>query len=87
MAPPTAVNVVPAFVETSHCTVGDGEPVAAAVKVAVPPEATVTLDGLVVTVGAVVTVRVAAAVVAVPTELVKTASYWSPFWLAVVVKE
>ena len=51
---------------------------AVAVKVAVWPEATVTLDGLVVTVGVVVgtvTVRVAAAVVAVPTELVKTASY------------
>ena len=65
--------------ETSHCTVGVGEPVAAAVKVAVVPEATVTLEGLVVTVGGAVTVRVAAVVVAVPTELVKTASYWSPF--------
>ena len=60
---------------------------AAAVKVAVPPETTVALEGSVVTTGGVVTVRVAAVVVAVPTELVKTASYWSPFWPAVVVNE
>ena len=78
MAPPTAAKVAPPSVENCHWTVGVGEPVAVAVKVAVSPEATVTLDGLVVTVGVVVgtvTVRVAAAVVAVPTELVKTASY------------
>ncbi len=79
MAPLIGVKVVPAFVETSHCTVGLGEPVAAAVKLAVPPEVMVTLDGFDVTTGAVVTVRVAAVVVAVATELVKTASYSSPF--------
>ena len=58
MAPLIGVKVVPAFVETSHCTVGLGEPVAAAVKLAVPPEVMVTLDGFDVTTGAVVTVRV-----------------------------
>ena len=78
MAPLTGVNVVPPSVETSHCTVGVGEPVAAAVKVAVAPEATDTFEGLAVTTGGVVTVRVAAVVVAPPAELVKTASYWSP---------
>ncbi len=55
-------------------------------KLAVPPEATVTLEGFVVMVGGAVTVRVAAAVVAEPTELVKTASYSSPFSVAVAVK-
>ena len=90
VAPPTGAKVTPASVEISHCTVGVGDPVAAAVKVAVSPEATVRFEGLVVTVGVVVgtvTVRVAAAVVAVPTELVKTASYWSPFSPVVVVNE
>ncbi len=90
VAPVTAVKVAPPLVETSHCTVGVGEPVAAAVKLAVVPEATLTFDGLVVITGAVVgavTVRVAAAVVAAPAELVKTASYRSPFSPAEVVNE
>ena len=43
MAPLIGMKVVPAFVESSHCTVGAGEPVAAAVKLAVPPAATVWL--------------------------------------------
>jgi hypothetical protein len=41
VAPPTLVNVVPPSVLTCHCTVGVGEPVAAAVKVAVCPAVTV----------------------------------------------
>ena len=80
-------KVVPELVETSHCTVGFGVPVAAALKLAVSPEATVALEGSVVMTGGAVTVRVAAVVVAEPTELVKTASYSSPFSLVVAVNE
>ena len=47
-----AVNVVPLSLLTSHCTVRAGLPLAAAVKVAVPPALTVWLAGFVVTVGA-----------------------------------
>ena len=60
---------------TCHWTVGAGLPLAAAVKVAVPPSHTVWLAGLVVTLGAVLTVSVAAVVVAVPELLVNTARY------------
>ena len=49
-----------------HCTVGVGLPLAAAVKIAVPPAFTVTSVGLVVTTGPAVTVSVAAVVVADP---------------------
>ena len=80
-------KVVPELVETSHCTVGFGVPVAAALKLAVSPEATVALEGSVVMTGGAVTVRVAAVVVAEPTELVKTASYSSPFSVVVAVNE
>jgi hypothetical protein len=51
VAPETLLNVVPPSVLTCHCTVGVGEPVAAAVKVAVWPAATVWLAGCVVIVG------------------------------------
>ena len=74
---------------TCHCTVvGVGLPsLAAAMKVAVPPALTVWLVGLVVTVGAKSTVRVAALVVVpVPAALLKTARYSLPFWAVVVVK-
>ena len=47
-----ALNVVPPLVLTSHCTVGVGLPLAAAVKVAVPPALTVWLAGFVTTAGA-----------------------------------
>ena len=47
-----ALNVVPPLVLTSHCTVGVGLPLAAAVKVTVLPVLTVWLAGFVVTVGA-----------------------------------
>ena len=81
-----SLKVAPPSVLTCHCTVGVGLPLAAAVKVAVWPAVTVWLVGWVVTEGAnwaVVTVRVAALVVAVPTLLVNTAWYSSPFWAAV----
>jgi hypothetical protein len=41
VAPETLPNVTPLSVLTCHCTVGVGEPVAAAVKVAVWPTVTV----------------------------------------------
>ena len=47
----SAVQVVPPSVESCHCTVGVGVPVAAAVKVAVPPAVTDWLAGEVVTAG------------------------------------
>jgi hypothetical protein len=86
VAPATFVKVVPPFVLTCHCTVGVGDPVAAAVKVAVAPAATDTFAGFVVTTGRVFTVSVAAVVVADPAEFVNTASYAFPLCAAVVVK-
>ncbi len=63
-------------------------PVAAAVKVAVCPTATVWLDGCMLMTGAAfgaaLTVRLAALLVAVPAMLVNTARYWEPL-MAVVV--
>jgi hypothetical protein len=67
------------LVDTRHWTVGVGEPDAAALNEAVDPAATLSAAGWVVMAGAApgaVTVRVAGAVVAVPAELVNTASYW-----------
>ncbi|HXZ82585.1 MAG TPA: hypothetical protein VED84_02410 [Acidimicrobiales bacterium] len=76
------------FDETCHCTAGVGLPEAAALKVAVEPEATVSLDGWPVMAGATAgglgftgavdagcTLRVATFVVAELTVLVKTARY------------
>src|SRR5712664_3142887 len=51
VAPETLPNVTPPSVLTCHCTVGVGEPVAAAVKVAVWPAVTVWFAGCVVIVG------------------------------------
>jgi hypothetical protein len=51
VAPGTLLKFAPPFVLTCHCTVGVGEPVAAAVKVAVWPAVTVWLIGCVVIVG------------------------------------
>jgi hypothetical protein len=76
VAPDKFVNVPPPLVLTCHCTVGVGEPDAAAVNVAVAQAVTVTFVGLVVIVGAVFpafTVKVAFVVVALPAALVKTA--------------
>src|SRR5205085_801285 len=73
VAPEMLLNVAPPSVLTCHCTVGAGLPLAAAVNVAVWPAATDWLVGWVVTDGAKFTVSVAAVLVAVPCELVKTA--------------
>src|SRR6266700_1576923 len=78
VAPATLLNVAPPLVEHSHCTVGVGVPLAAAVNTAVPPAFSVTSPGFVVITGPAVTVSVAAVVVADPTELVNTARYWLP---------
>ena len=51
VAPETLLNVVPPSVLTCHCAVGVGEPVAAAVKVAVWPVVTVRFVGCAVIVG------------------------------------
>src|SRR5437899_3145743 len=51
VAPETLLNVTPLSVLTCHCTVGVGEPVAAAVKVAVWPVVTVWFAGCMVIVG------------------------------------
>ena len=75
VAPLILVKVFPPSVETCHCTVGVGVPLAAAVNVAIVFWHTFLSVGFVVTAGAVLTVSVAAFVVAVFTELVKTARY------------
>ena len=45
VAPDTGEKVAPWSVETCHCTVGVGKPLAAAVKVALWPAVTVWLTG------------------------------------------
>ena len=52
VAPPMLVNVVPPSVDRCHCTVGAGNPLAAALKVAVAPAFTVRSLGLAVMTGA-----------------------------------
>ena len=87
VAPETLLNVTPPSVLTCHCTVGVGEPVAVAVKVAVCPAVTVWFVGCVLIAGGVAfTVSVAAAVVAAPAEFVNTARYRFPFCDKAVVK-
>src|SRR5665647_2956312 len=78
VAPATLLKVAPPSVLDCHCTVGDGNPVAAAVNTAVPPAFTVTSVGFSVITGPAVTVSVAACVVAEPVVLVNTARYWLP---------
>ena len=58
-----------------HCTVGAGEPDAAAVNATAWPATAVTLAGLVVTAGATATVSVAAAEDVEPKELVNVMRY------------
>ena len=73
VAPAMLVQVVPSVLDC-HCTVGAGEPEAAAVSIAVAPAAADRLTGLVVTVGDELTVSVAAVVTEYkPWELVNTA--------------
>lgn len=66
---------------------GLGSPLAAAVKLAIVPSHTVVSPGFVLTAGAVLTVNVAAVVVAVLHELANTARYLLPSCDAFVVKE
>src|SRR5687767_5492235 len=86
VAPPMSLKFSPPSIDTCHCTVGVGEPLAAAVNVASVLSQTVLLPGLAVTDGVVFTVSVAAVVVAVLHELVKTARYCLPLSAAAVVK-
>ena len=72
MAPEILDQLVPSVL-TCHCTVGVGEPLAAAEKLALVPSVTVVFDGCVVTTGTVFTVSVAALVVTFPAALVKIA--------------
>ena len=72
IAPEMSVHVVP-LVLTCHLTDGVGEPLAAAVKLALAPEVTVLLAGCVVTAGSVCTVNVAAVVVTLLAAFVKIA--------------
>jgi hypothetical protein len=68
-------QVLPLFVVTCHCKVGRGDPLAAAVKLALLPAVIDWLDGWAVNDGAevaVLTVSVAALLVAEPTLLVAT---------------
>jgi hypothetical protein len=58
VAPATAAKLAPPFVLNSHCTVGAGVPMAAAVKVAIAPAITVVLPGCAVIVGAVLVLTV-----------------------------
>ena len=76
VAPGMLLNPLPEL--TCHCTVGAGDPLAAAVNVAVPPSHTSTLTGLVSTDGPVLTVNVAAAEVSLPPAFVNTARYLLP---------
>ena len=84
VAPLTLTQVVAPLVETCHCTVGVGEPEAAAVNLAVVLLETSRLTGWVVMTGLVSTVSVAELDVAAPTVLVKTARYWYPLSARVV---
>ena len=70
--------------DTCHCTVGAGLPLEAALKLTIVPSQTVCVAGLLVTTGAVLTVRVAAVVAAVPQLFVKIARYCFPLSAAVV---
>ena len=70
--------------DTCHCTVGAGLPLEAALKLTLVPSQTVCVAGLLVTTGAVLTVRVAAVVAVVPQLFVKIARYCFPLSAAVV---
>ncbi len=80
VAPPMGVQLAPALRETCHWTVGAGEPVAAAVKVADWGAVTVWASGWVVTTGTgVATIWSTATVLdTVPELLVNTARYSMP---------
>jgi hypothetical protein len=85
VAPGMFVKLAPLLVLTCHCTVGAGLPLAPAVKVTLLPALTLWLAGFAVIAGGVLTVSVAALVIAVPALLMNTARYWFPFWAAAAV--
>ncbi len=68
-----ALQLEPWLTETSHCTVGSGNPLAVASKVAFSPAFTVVLAGCAVITGGECTVSVADSLVALPAALVNTA--------------
>ena len=72
VSPVMFVQVVPSVLDC-HCSVGLGEPLAAAMKLAIDPEVAVLLVGCVVTAGSVCTVNVAAVVVTLLKAFVKIA--------------
>ncbi len=82
VAPGISDQELPPFALTCHCTVGLGFPLAAALKLAVCPALTVWLLGWLVITGAMLTVSVAALLVADPATLVKTARYCLPLSVA-----
>ncbi len=84
-APSTALQLTPASVETSHCTLGAGKPDAVASSTALWPSSTTTLDGWCVTAGAFCTVSVAAALTASPSTFLNAARYSCPLSADVVV--
>jgi len=86
VAPAMFVKLAPPSMLCCHCTVGVGDPVAAAVKVTVCPAFAVTFVGFNVIVGALFTVSEAAVVVAEPVAFVNTARNWFPFCEASAVK-
>ena len=85
VAPEMLLQVLPSGLDC-HWTVGVGEPLAAALKLAVCPAVTVWLAGWLVTTGGVLTVKVAALLVAKPAVLVKTARYRLPLSANCAVK-
>ena len=73
VAPLMLLHVLPPFADVCHCTVGAGRPEAEASKIALWPSSTVVLAGCLVTVGGVLTVSVAALLVASPAMFVNLA--------------
>ena len=86
VAPTTFVKDTPLLVLSCHCTVGIGDPIAAATNVTVAPSVTVSFAGFRVTIGGVITVKIAAVVVAVPDPFVNTARYLFPFCVLLTTK-
>src|SRR6202030_858622 len=68
-----ALQLLPPLVESSHCSVGVGVPVAEASKETASPALAVVLSGSRVTTGGEYTVRIAAALFAVPAVFVNVA--------------
>ena len=75
------------MVLTCHWTVGAGEPLAVALKLAVDPEVAMRFVGCAVTAGTACKVNVAASVVTFPATFVKMARYCLPMSEDAVVKE